>query len=778
MGEGAKRVTIVIRELDFAFDFDLSLPAIRQVANDQSLARGMRVGETTPTGESATLRRWGARELLRLAATLAASTPAMVRSGWYADIARRVLFVPALIGVGVGIYFALPFEPPPWLAPIALLPSTLWLAWRRESAAPDLTTVLGASAVICLGFALSIVRAQTLDVSALSYETRMLTVTGRIADLEPGDRNRTRIWLDVLATEPRLRENTPGRIRISVGKVPPDLLPGDWIDVRGTLRPLPSPVAPGSFDFGRKLWFDGIGAVGFSLAPVERIEPPRPNTPFETVSGAIQSFRHAVSDRIRDAMSPRAGPIAAAFLTGERSLISDEDDQAMRDSSLAHLLSISGLHMVLAGFGFFAALRLLAALVPPIALNYPVKKWAAAAALVASFAYLLLSGASVPTQRSFVMIAVALIAIIFDRAALNMRVVAIAAIVILIFTPESWIDPSFQMSFAAVVALVAAYEWWNAHRIADSERRGLFRRAIEMVAAAAITSLIAGLATAPFAAFHFNRFADYGVAANVMVMPIVSFVIMPAGVLALLLMPLGLEWLPLAVMERGIDAMLWVAHWVAAWPGSTQAVGAWPVASLLLVTAGGLWTALWLSSWRWLGAIPVLAGLVIPLFVVPPDVIVSNDADNVALRDADGKLHLLSSRRGRFDAKMWLRRDGDAREIADVMKQETGGFTCDSAGCVGFIRDRRDQPIVVTSTTEAMIEDCVGAAIIVDTARGWRQPCEGPQLIVTPKLLRNEGAIEARLNGDRIEWTSVARERGDRPWSAKPPNRRNLSTGE
>lgn len=728
------------------------------------------MGEAAKANETRTLPRWTWRDLIAVSLAAVVLLPGAIAFGWRTDAGRRVLFVPVLMGIGVGLYFALPSEPSVTMACLALVPVIPWVLLRRNSGASQLSAALGTLAAIGAGLALVIARAQMNDIEILARETRTVTIEGRVRDLEPTDRGRIRILLAVQTIAPALRETHPKQIRISVGKAPADLLPGDWVRLRATLRPLPAPVAPGSYDFGRKLWFDGIGAVGYSLGAAARISPPRSDTTSESVTAEIQSFRHDVSERIRGAMSERTGPIGAAFLTGERGLISDEDNEAMRDSSLAHLLSISGLHMVLAGFGFFAALRLIAALVPQIALNYPVKKWAAASALLASFAYLLLSGASVPTQRSFVMIAIALVAIIFDRAALNMRVVAIAALVILILTPESWIDPSFQMSFAAVVALIAAYEWWNGRRIADAEPPGIAMRAARMIGAAAATSLIAGLATAPFAAFHFNRFADYGVAANVMVMPIVSFVIMPAGVLALVLMPLGLEWLPLSIMDKGIEAMLAVAHWVASWPGSTQAIAAWPIAGLILVVTGGLWIAIWQSTWRWLGCAPIVLGLLIPLTSTLPDVIVANDAGNVAVRDAGGRLHLLSSRRGRFDAEMWLRRDGDAREIAEVKRADEGGFVCDGQGCIAQIRGRKDKLLLIAQTAEAMIEDCARAAIVITTARGWTRPCSEPQLIVTSKLLSQEGAIETRLAGERIEWTSVARERGDRPWANKKLN--------
>jgi competence protein ComEC len=725
----------------------------------------MRLSLSEAAKPSETLRRWNRYDVARVVAAFVASLPSVITAGWRVDAARRVLFVPVLMGAGVGVYFALPREPALWAASIGVLTCVGWIIARRGGLAPGIVAAIGAIAAMGAGFSLAIVRAQMNDTPVLASETRLLTITGRIARLEPAERGRTRLWLDVASTKPAL-QNSPQRVRISISKTPLSLSPGDWIRVRARLRPLPAPVAPGSYEFGRKLWFEGIGAVGFSLTPVERMTPPREDTLVESVVGAIQSVRRAASERILAAMSPRTGPIAAAFLTGERGLISEEDNEAMRDSSLAHLLSISGLHMALAGFGFFMALRLIFALIPPVVLNYPVKKWAAAAAIVASFGYLLLSGASVPTQRAFVMIAVALVAILFDRSALTMRSVAIAAIVILALTPEAWIDPSFQMSFAAVVALIAAYEWWNERRVPDLGDKGVIRTVWTMVLGAAATSLIAGLATAPIAAFHFNRFADYGMAANVMAMPIVSFLIMPAGVLALVLMPLGLEALPLAAMEVGLEALLWIAHWVASWPGATQAVAAWPTLSFLLIVAGGLWIAIWLAPWRWFGLIAVMAGVAILPFATLPDVLIAGDGDNVAVRDGQGRLHLLSPRRGRFDAEIWLRRDGDAREVKAAADEREGGFVCDSVGCLARIQGRKDRLLLVAHSAEALVEDCATAGVVVDLARGWRARCAGPALIITRAMLRREGAIDVRLDGSLVVWTSVARQRGERPWSA------------
>jgi competence protein ComEC len=290
-----------------------------------------------------------------------------------------------------------------------------------------------------------------------------------------------------------------------------------------------------------------------------------------------------------------------------------------------------------------------------------------------------------------------------------------------------------------------------------------------MLIATAATSLIAGIATAPFAAYHFNRFSDYGVAANVLVMPVVSFVIMPAGVLALLVMPFGLEWLPLAVMEWGLERMLQAAHWVASWPGATQAIGSFSIEALSVIIAGGLWIALWQSAWRWLGAFAIVSGLLLSQRGASADIIIADDGSNVAVRDPSGTLRFLSSRRGRFDVEMWMRADGDPRDVADAMKAHDNTFDCDEAGCIAVIGSNPSNRLVVSRTPQSLADDCIRATVLIDFVRGTHPVCKSPQLTVTPQLLWRTGAIAVHLHGTKLTWTTVADERGLRPWSQPPP---------
>jgi competence protein ComEC len=702
------------------------------------------------------------RALSQLRAAWLAAQQTIV-AGWQDDWAQRFNWMPVLVGVGVGIYFALPVEPRPLLSVLALLPLIAYVVARALDAPQAIIVAAACITAIGAGFAIAIVRTQTLSTAMLAEETSIVDVSGQVMSAEPGDKNRTRVVLDSVVMDPAPEGPSPTRVRLSLANAPSWVKPGEWLTVRAILRPLPAPVAPGSYDFARTLWFDGIGAVGFSMGDAERIQSREPDGLIERFSMWMASVRQTTSDRIRDQLDARSGPIAAAFLTGERALISESDQQAMRDSSLAHLLSISGLHMALAGFGFLSALRFIFALIPVIALNYPVKKWAAVAALLASFGYLMLSGSSIPAVRSFVMIAVAFISIIVDRPAISMRVVALSALVILIFTPESWIDPSFQMSFAAVVGLVSAFEWW-ARRKNPVAPTGLLSRGLGILGATAATSLVAGFASAPFAAYHFNRFANYGIAANLLAMPVVSFVIMPAGVVALLAMPLGLDGPPLQLMGWGINVMLDIAHWVAAWPGASLRVTTIPNLALVLMVAGGLWIALWQSMWRVAGIALVAIGFIASFFGVQPDLIVAGDGRNFAVRGADGRLYLLSARRGVFGAEQWLKRDADPREVkAARATQEV--IACSASACTANINGRADRKLLYVLTSDAFAKNCDGAVVVIDQSSTNHAQCGAAGLTISYGMLEREGAVTVSFSGNALKWTSAARERGRRPWS-------------
>ncbi|MGH6918310.1 MAG: ComEC/Rec2 family competence protein, partial [Geminicoccaceae bacterium] len=332
--------------------------------------------------------------------------------------------------------------------------------------------------------------------------------------------------------------------------------------------------------------------------------------------------------------------------------------QSMRDSGLAHLLSISGLHIGLVAGILFVTLRRLLCLVPRIALHHPIKKWGAAAALVGTLLYMLLAGAPVPTVRAYIMCSMFLLAVILDRTAISMPPVAWAAVVVLLATPEELIGPSFQMSFAAVVALVAAYESTQNARLRWRAEAGWGRRAGLYLAGLVFTSLIATLATGPYSIYHFNRIASYGVIANMVAVPLTGLWVMPWAVLATLLMPFGAEHLALVPMGWGIDGIIAVAEQTSRWPGAVVVVPVLPIAGLSLITLGGLWLCLWQRAWRFVGVVVIVLGAATIAVTRPPDLLIADDGRLFAVADPSGQLLLSRSHGNDFVADTWLRRSG------------------------------------------------------------------------------------------------------------------------
>jgi len=409
----------------------------------------------------------------------------------------------------------------------------------------------------------------------------------------------------------------------------------------------------------------------------------------------------------------------------------------------------------------FFVLRACLALIPGLASARPIKKWSAIGALIAAFGYLLLSGSEVATQRSFVMTAVVLIGVMADRPALTLRTLAIAAFAVLLLAPQSVVHPSFQMSFAATLALIAAYErglpWMTA--AADTSRGA--RVALwggREVAALILASLVAGLATTPYAAFHFHRLAPYGVIANLLAMPIVSVWVMPMGLLGLIALPFGFDGLFWRLMGDGIDWMIAVALFVAHLPGAVGRMAAFGVSPLLLGTGGLVLLCLLKSPLRWSGSVVVVIASLWAVHTPLPDVLVSSDGAALAVRGADGRLTVHRTARDAFAVKEWLAADGDARLPDD--KTLGQGFRCDASGCIARLADGKLVSQVITP--DAFEEDCRLAAVVV-TSRELPGECKA--IVIDRKLSRGNGAIALRWNGDGFAINASRPAGQDRPWA-------------
>jgi competence protein ComEC len=438
-------------------------------------------------------------------------------------------------------------------------------------------------------------RTELVRAPVLQAETGPVDVYGFVELIEPRAAKGQRLTIRVTAMEKHEAHAWPARVRISTREENGALKPGDGVRVKARLSPPPGPALPGDYDFARAAWFQGLGAVGFAIAPAE-IAPDLGEAPLTLRLGAgVGRVRQAIGRRVLEALPGQTGAIANALITGERGGISESTDQAFRDSGLFHILSISGLHMVIMAGAVFLSIRLVLAAVPAIALRYPTKKWAAAGAMVGALGYLMISGAAFATVRSYIMISIMFIAVLLDRPALALRNVALAALLILLLWPESLLDAGFQMSFAAVLSLVSVYEWLRARDEAREGwmRRGAIARTLVFFGGIVTSTLVAGLAVAPFGIYHFHNTQQFAILANLLAIPICNLIVMPAALVSLVAMPLGLEVAPLWLMGQGIEAMVWCAQVVAALPGAVGRVPAMPTYAFVLIVAGGLWCALW-----------------------------------------------------------------------------------------------------------------------------------------------------------------------------------------
>jgi competence protein ComEC len=463
--------------------------------------------------------------------------------------------------------------------------------------------------------------------------------------------------------------------------------------------------------------------------------------------------------------------MANALMTGERSGISQATNDLYRDAGIFHILSISGLHMAIMGGAVFLALRFMLAAFPFIALRYPIKKWAAVAAAIATFGYLLISGGAHPTVRSFIMILIAFIAIVLDRPAIALRNVALAALIILVVLPESLFNAGFQLSFAAVVALIATYEAYEARKRRlrtlgytalkpTGAMFGALRGIALFMAGTIATTVIAGLATAPFAAFHFHTSQQYSVLTNMLAIPVSNLIVMPAALAAFVAMPLSLERMPLAVMGWGIDFMTWAAGLVTAMPGAVTAVPAFPEYALQAMVFGGLWLCIWRMNWRWLGLAVVFAGLYLTTTGSYPDALIGRDGRIVAVRGSDGRLAAIKADRASYEFGRWLENDGDPRKPAEAWSKAP--FRCDLEGCTARLAQHL---IAIPRSPAALTDDCKHAAVLV---MSFPKPpgCQTDAVVLDYSVLNRHGTHTVYLDlSGNLRLENVEQFRGQRPWS-------------
>lgn len=670
------------------------------------------------------------------------------------DGQRGGLFVwaPVLIGIGIGVYFALPVEPSPRVYAItvacALILLTLARLTRGDRAAIGLALCLCLAGFLAIGLRGHL---RTAPVIPFRYYG---PVEGRVVMIDRSASGAERLILDHVVLRDMSPDRVPARVRISLhGPKTFHIEPGQRLGLTAHVSPPSGPAEPRGFDFQRMAWFDRLGGVGYSRAPVMRVAQTD-----RGASVALHRMRQSLAHRIRRQMSGQEGAFAAAILTGDRSAISPQTDEALRGSNLSHLLAISGLHMGLLTGAVFGAIRLILMALLREHRAVPAKKVAALFALMAGAVYLALSGWNVATERAFIMVSAMFVAVLLDRRALSMRAVALAATIILFLRPEVLTEPGFQMSFAATTSLVFAF----------SAIRGVawfarMPKPLRIVAAVALSSVVAGLATAPVAAAHFNRIADYGLIANLISVPLMGLVIMPMAVLALALAPLGLEAVAFAIMSPAIAWILGVASTVSAWEGAVSHVPTPPDAVLPLMAIGGLFVMLWRGRARVIGVAPLCAACVLWLSAPRPDLLISEDGGLVGIMSTQGRV--LSKPKGAgFAARTWLENDGDGADQIEAAARPSAPLRIGSLS-VAHVTGRGWQERVEAA--------CETHDIVIVSKKVQKTPNSACEMFDLSEL-EQTGAVAFYLREGNVVMQTTRDEVGLRLWNT--PKRRTQSS--
>jgi competence protein ComEC len=671
---------------------------------------------------------------------------------------RLVPWLAVAFGFGIVVYFSASREPLWWAALVPLGAASLGVFFARRHAL-GFPLVLAAAAAAA-GFATVSVKRALIDHPVLQAPAWNVEISGFVEVREARERS-DRITLRVDRITGATAAEDIERVRLSVRKGTAPAV-GSFVESRARLTPPLEPLRPGGYDFGRDLYFQRIGASGFALGSIKTVEPPSPASLSVRYAALMDGMRTTIDQRIRAVLSGDNASIASALITGTRDAISTPVNDAMYVSGIGHVLSISGYHMAVVAGAVFFFLRAILALLPAAG-RYPIKKWAALAALGAATFYLLLSGAEVATQRSYIMIAIVLVGVMVDRPALTLRTLTVAALGVLLLAPEAVVHPSFQMSFAATLALVAGYErglslsWTRAGRDSALGAR-LALWGVREIVGLVFASLLAGTATMPFAAYHFHRLAPYGALANLLAMPVVSAWVMPMGILGVLAVPFGFDDICWRLMGDGLDWMVAVALWVNSLPGAVGRMAAFGTGPLLLCTAGLLLLCLLRSPLRLIGLALITGAILWALHSPRPDVLIAPDGTSLAVRSGGGRLAIARTGGDTFATREWLAADADARAPKDASLGQ--GLACDKIGCVGRLAD--GALVAFPRAIAAFEEDCRRAALVVSAHTA---PPDCAATVIDHAALQRYGAVALRRVGRGFELTASRPDGYDRPWA-------------
>lgn len=639
--------------------------------------------------------------------------------------------------------------------------------WKGEDGRDHLrSAVVACGLVFAAGIAVIWLRSEVVGAAPIERPV-VERVQGYVLEREDQPaQDRIRLTLavrDASSGEGRkIRINVPDEVAGETFGGPEALIEGAVIRVRVRLMPPASPMLPGSYDFARAAWFKGLSATGSVIGGIEVVDAAPPPS-------GLPSIQRRLSEHVRGELSGSAGTIAAAFASGDRGAISQEDEDAMRDAGLTHLLSISGLHVsAVIAAAYFLALKLLA-LFPPVALRVRLPIVAAAVGAMAGIGYTLLTGAEVPTVRSCAAAMLVLGALALGRDALSLRMVAVAAVFVLLLWPESIVGPSFQMSFSAVLAIVALHSCGPVKAFLAPREEAWWQRTGRRVAMLFATGLVIEIALMPIVLFHFHRAGLYGAFANVLAIPLVTFASMPLIAFALALDVVGLGAPVWWLVGVSLDLLTGLAHFTAAQPGSVKLMPQMTGATIALFVVGGLWLALWSGRTRLLGFIPAAIATAMLLATPVPDVLIDREGRHVGvtITASDGERRLLSLR----DSRSSYARD-NLLELSSVTADpvplaQWPGARCSPEFCVLAIeRGGRTWTMLLSRNRDLVEERALAAACeqvdIVVADRFLPASCAPRWLKADRRLLQRTGGLALDLGSGTM--TTVAATQGEHGW--------------
>ncbi len=659
------------------------------------------------------------------------------------------LWLPVAFGLGIALWFVLPVREA-WIAVliagVALALSGVALGYKRRTGA----ALFWLGVMTSIGCAHIWLRAENMGSTPLARPA-LVALSGKILKVE----HSATTGKDRLTIAPDPALNLPGQVRISADPAKfSTARAGMTVQMRARLMP-PAPAAlPGSYDFARAAWFKRLGATGSAVGPIIIVSS----------TGETGNWRQKLSAEIKNRAGEETGGIAVALATGDQGHINADDQQAMRASGLAHLLSVSGLHIsAMIGTTMLLTLRLLA-FSPFLALRWPLPLIAAGVGAAAGIGYTLLSGAEVPAVRACVAALLVLLGIALGREALTLRSVAVGALIVLIFWPESLVGPSFQLSFAAITSLIALHESAWAQRHFGRREEPWLNRLVRNIGSLLASGLVVEIALAPIALYHFHQSGLYGALANIVAIPLTTFVIMPLEALALAFDGIGLGapfWWLLAQM---ISILLWLARTVAELPGALALVPNVPISAYAAILLGGLWMMLWSGRLRWAGAPTALLGAVWAFTQPSPDILITGDGRHAVARGQDGRFGLLRERAGEYVQDTLAERSGvEALDVIDSLNEAQ----CSADSCVVDLPsgDRGWRVLATRSRNSLPWSDLVAACAasdIVISDRRLPEACRPRWIKADAPFLDTSGGLAISLDPPSI--STVFSGKDDHPW--------------